>query len=118
MLHRFASLIAVLFLFVAASPTLACMTEQAATHAQSDCCRAMHGRCGEMAKQGCCQQTTSTDQHPQMATATAALPFQWTSYGLSLTAALQSDPGTDWAFSQHAESPPGLHPGSIAILRI
>lgn len=78
----------------------------------------MHGRCGEMVKQGCCEQTTSTDHRPQLATTPVALPFEWTSYGALLAAAPSGTMPMGWAFAPHAESPPGRLSSSITILRI
>lgn len=52
---------------------LACVTGGALSHAESDCCREMHGQCGEMAKTGCCQVDVKSDVQPQQASAVVSI---------------------------------------------
>jgi hypothetical protein len=76
-MRRFASLVALLLLFSAAAPMLACVTGRAMTREENACCRAMHGECGNMAQMGCCRKEIKTDDHPQLLTAAPSVPIQW-----------------------------------------
>jgi len=119
-MRRFASIVAMFLLLAAAMPVLACVTGTAMSRMESSCCRETHGRCGEMAKQGCCQTETQTDSRPQIATSTVATEPQWVCvaqlpapFAVPLHGCALELPQTP---PEH--SPPGLVTAKITVLRI
>lgn len=117
-MRRAFTLVAVLLLLTTAAPVLACVTDRAMNHTESVCCRAMHGQCGDMAKQGCCR-TESYSQAPQFATQSAVLATHWVIFAhlphpLIVVAAV-SGPR---AVVPDEYSPPGLLYAATTILRI
>jgi len=46
------------------------------TPEESACCRAMHGKCGDMTKMGCCKTEIGTDGHPQLASSAPSADVQ------------------------------------------
>jgi hypothetical protein len=62
-MRRFASIAAILLLFTAAAPVMACLTGVVMSHEESACCHAMHGQCGHMEKMDCCQTEVRTDDN-------------------------------------------------------
>jgi hypothetical protein len=76
MLRRTASLFAILLLLMTAAPVMACMTDQQMVQSKNTCCQMMHGKCGEMAKTGCCR-VEVRDQEPQMASHATVVSFHW-----------------------------------------
>ncbi len=65
-MRRIAQLAAVLLLLTTAMPVLACVAGSRMSREESACCRVMHGRCGNMAKMGCCRTELRTEQTPQI----------------------------------------------------
>ena len=117
-MRRLISLVAVLLLLASAAPVMACVTNLAMSHEESACCRSMHGQCGEMAKQGCCQTVVHNDA-PQFVTESATLAVHWTVLTLvtSLTRPVTLDnPARQMFFAEH--SPPGLLIAQTTVLRI
>jgi hypothetical protein len=118
-MRRLASFVAIFILLTAAAPLLACMTGSAMTKEESACCRSMHGKCGDMAKMGCCRTEARTDHHPQLATTGPAIDvplaaFAW--LAPVLTTALPLSRALLQAPDEH--SPPGLLAATFIVLRI
>jgi hypothetical protein len=117
-MRRLLSFVAVLLLLASAAPVMACVTTLAMSHAESACCRSMHGQCGEMAKMGCCQTVVHNDS-PQVATESATIAVQWVVLTQidSLTRPVTLDKPTRQKFlAEH--SPPGLLIAQTTVLRI
>lgn len=100
-------------------PALACATTSKMSRTEQDCCAQMHGKCGEMAKQGCCNVelrdvVTSLPAHIVI---TAALPLTTVALIYPLLVQLPASTGHHWhAPDEH--SPPGLLIASTTVLRI
>jgi hypothetical protein len=117
-MRRLISFVAVLLLLASAAPVMACVTGLAMSHTESACCRAMHGQCGEMAKQGCCQTVVHNDS-PRFATEVATLAVHWTvvTQVASLISPVTLDnPARQMFLAEH--SPPGLLIAQTTVLRI
>jgi len=117
-MRRLISLVSVLLLLASAAPVMACVTNLAMSHEESACCRSMHGQCGEMAKQGCCQTVVHNDS-PQLATELAAPAVHWTVVAEmhSLPPPVMLDnPSRQLFLAEH--SPPGLLIARTTVLRI
>lgn len=98
---------------------LACVTGGALSHAESDCCRQMHGQCGEMAKTGCCQVDVKTDVQPQLANAVVSVDApQVTLIRLVFAEAFELPTEVVVSKLPDEHSPPGLTLVRIANLRI
>ena len=108
-----------MLLLSGAMPVLACVTGGALSHAESDCCREMHGQCGEMAKTGCCQVDVKSDVQPQLASAGVSLDAPCVALHRVVVAeafALPAKVVVSKLPDEH--SPPGLILIRIANLRI
>lgn len=117
-MRRLLSLAAVLLLLASAAPVMACVTNLAMNSTESACCRSMHGQCGEMVKQGCCQ-TVVHNNSPQLAVESATLAFHWTviaEQGRFMQPVALDTPMRRVSFAEH--SPPGLRIAQITVLRI
>lgn len=100
-------------------PVLACAATPKMTRVEQDCCQQMHGKCGEMAKQGCCQIEVRSDsiQLPAHVVAAPVLPLVAIAFLYPLLVGLPSSAGYPGQFpNQH--SPPGLLIVSTTVLRI
>lgn len=117
-MRRLISLVAVLLLLASAAPVMACVTNLAMSHEESACCRSMHGKCGEMVKQGCCQKVVH-DSSPQVATEAITLAIHWVVFPqvASVTGTVTLDNPTRQTF-QTEHSPPGLLIAKTAVLQI
>lgn len=117
-MRRLISFAAVLLLLASAAPVMACVTNLAMNHAESACCRSMHGKCGEMVKQGCCQ-TVVHNNSPQAATESAILTVHWV-VSIQVNSLTQSiamaHSGRQMILSEH--SPPNLLISQTTVLRI
>jgi len=118
-MKRLVSIVALLLLLSAAAPVLACMTDSAMSHKENDCCLAMHGNCGEMAKMGCCRTEVKTDEHPQIATTAPSIEFHWAiiSWLMPVPASAQTVPSSFLDIPDE-HSPPGLVIAKTTVLRI
>ena len=118
-MRRLASIVAILLLLTAAAPVMACLTSVVMSHAESACCRVMHGQCGHMEKMGCCRTEVRTDEHPQLAATSPATPVQWVcvAHLPSLSTPLHSVVSTAW-HAPEEHSPPGLLTAKTTVLRI
>lgn len=117
-MRRLLSIVAVLVLLASAAPVMACVTNLTMTHAESACCRSMHGQCGEMAKQGCCQTVVRNDS-PQVATESVTLAVHWavlTQIDRLIQPVTLDDPMRQAFLTRHF--PPGLLIAQTAVLRI
>jgi hypothetical protein len=118
-MHRLASFVTLLLLLAGAGPVLACVSAGAMTTGESACCRAMHGKCGDMGKQSCCGTQIQSDGQPQIAAKEP--PAGNDQFVINrLTAQIVAAPLTV-AFSRDvpsADSPPGLLAIKITVLRI
>jgi hypothetical protein len=87
---------------------------------ESACCREMHGQCGEMAKQGCCQTESQTDSRPQIANLPAAIELQWVCLSQLPSPFAAPLHGNALTLSQMPQehSPPGLLTAKMTVLRI
>jgi hypothetical protein len=118
-MRRFTTFVALLFLLSTAAPVLACVTGGTMSHAEHDCCAAMHGNCGKMAKTGCCKSEVRTDENPQIAAKSLSMELHWaviawvssvsTSVGVLQPTLLHTP-------DQH--SPPGLLITKNTVLRV
>jgi hypothetical protein len=118
-MRRFTTIVALLFLLSTAAPVLACMTGGAMGHAENDCCVAMHGKCGKMAKTGCCKSEVRTDENPQIAAKVLSLDLHWAVIGWvsSLSTPVQAVQITLLHIPDE-HSPPGLLITKNTVLRI
>lgn len=118
-MRRLSGIIAILLLLVAAAPALACVTGRAMNSTENACCRDMHGKCGDMAKMGCCRTEVRTDQSPQVAPSFPTIEVHWVY--VAQVAPLPAAPKAASVFpsrlpSEH--SPPGLLLAKTTVLRI
>jgi hypothetical protein len=118
-MRRFTTIVALLFLLSTAAPVLACMTGGVMSHAENDCCVAMHGKCGKMAKTGCCKSEVRTDENPQIAAKGQSMDLHWAVIGWvsSISAPVQMIAASSLR-SPDEHSPPGLLITKSTILRI
>jgi hypothetical protein len=116
--RRLASFVAVLIMFVMMLPALACAATPM-THMESDCCQQMHGKCGDMAKQGCCHVDVRSDlqQLPSRVTTVAILPITTIAVLYLPTVKLPASSAHAWHVPDEY-SPPGLLVASTIVLRI
>lgn len=118
-MQRFTSFGVVMLMLVLMTPVLACAATSNMTRMEHDCCRQMHGKCGDVAGQGCCRVELRTDLN-QLPAHLAAAPV------LSLTTiAIAHQPFSELCASAgypyhvpDEHSPPGLLIASTAVLRI
>lgn len=89
------------------------------TRMEQDCCQQMHGKCGEMAKQGCCQIEVRNDpsQLPAHVVVPPILPLVLVAFLYPLLVELPASVSHPWHFP-HEHSPPGLLIASTTVLRI
>lgn len=118
-MSRVVSLIAVLLLLATSAPLVACMTGDAMSQKETTCCRAMHGKCGDMAATGCCRKADGTDEHPQLASTGPTIHVQvlalaWFEMAVAGPPAIA--PALLRTPSDH--SPPGLVAVQTTVLRI
>ncbi len=107
-----------MLLLTTAAPVLACVTDRVMNHAESACCRTMHGQCGEMVKQGCCD-TELHSQAPQFATQSLVLATHWVicAHMSQPLIAAQAFSGSRLGVPEEY-SPPGVLYAATTILRI
>ena len=118
-MRRCSSIVAVFLMLVMMMPVLACASAPKMTRMEQDCCQQMHGACGEMAKQGCCQIEVRNDlsQLPAHVVAAPVLPLVAIAFLYPLLFDLPASVGHPWRLpNQH--SPPGLLIASTTVLRI
>ena len=118
-MRRLSSLIAIFVLLAAAAPSLACVTAEAMSREQSACCRVMHGKCGEMAKQGCCRTALHTGERPELTATAPATGVHWAVLAWlppTLPLLQRATLAIVWAPDAHA--PPGALAARTPILRI
>ncbi len=118
-MRRLTSLVALVLLLSGAVPVLACVTGGALSHAESDCCREMHGQCGEMAKTGCCQVDVKSDAQPQLVSAGVSIDAPaMILHCLGVVEAFGLPPAIVVSKVPYEHSPPGLILVRITNLRI
>jgi hypothetical protein len=111
--------VALILLLSGAVPVLACVAGGALSHAESDCCREMHGQCGEMAKTGCCQVDVKSDVQPQLASGAVSIDAPLVTFNRVAVAEAFGLPAAIVVSKVPDEhSPPGLILVRIANLRI
>ena len=118
--RRLATLVGLILLLSGAWPVLACVTGGAMSHVESDCCRSMHGDCGDMAKTGCCRVEAKSDVQPQMASSGPSVDAPQpvvAPMGISFVPQLHRAAVVSRKFPDE-HSPPGLIVARIANLRI
>lgn len=117
-MRRFTGFVAVLILLVMMMPVLACAATLS-TPMEQDCCRQMHGKCGDMAKQGCCHVEVRSDlqQLPSRVVTAVALPAVTVAVVYSPMVKLPASSGHAW-LTPNEYSPPGLLIASTTVLRI
>lgn len=101
-------------------PALACAITPQLNHVEQDCCRQMHGQCGEMAKQGCCQVKVGRDVSLATASVPAIanpLPHMVVECHFLTPAVVLPSTGYLWQLPQE-HSPPGLLIASTTLLLI
>ncbi len=119
MMRRLTSIAAVLTMLVMLLPMFACAATPNMTRMEQDCCEQMHGKCGEMAKQGCCQTEVRNDlnQLPTHVVTAPVLPLTLVAILYPLLVALPASAGYRWHVpAEH--SPPGLLIASTTVLQI
>ena len=118
-MRRLASLVAILLLFAGAAPLLACMTGTPMSQEESACCRAMHDRCGGMAKMGCCRSEVRTDAQPQLLSSAPTLHLAMVPVApFAMFVAPAQSISQTWFQTPATHSPPGLLIADTAVLRI
>jgi hypothetical protein len=117
-MRRLASIVAILVLLVAVAPALACATDAILDHRDNACCVSMHGRCGEMAKTGCCRVEIRADQSPQMAAVSPSNHVHWVYLFQGAGAVAQPALKTRLFDSTNSDSPPGSPLAPFTVLRI
>ena len=118
-MRRLASIITILLLLSAAAPVLACMTGDVMSHEENACCRTMHGKCGEMAKTGCCRTEVRTNENPQIATAGPSMDLHWAVMDWLTPALITVQTVPSFLLDAPDEhSPPGLVTARTTVLRI
>lgn len=118
-MRKLSGIVAVLVMLVMMMPILACASTPKMTRMEQDCCQQMHGKCGEMAKQGCCQIEVKNDLSPLPSHVVTApvLPVVAIAFLYPLLIELPASAGHPWQLpNQH--SPPGLLIASTTVLRI
>ncbi len=118
-MRRFVSFAAVLVMLLMTSPALACVAGGALRHADRTCCEAMHGRCGEMVKEGCCQVEARSDlsQLPAETVSAPVAPQATLAIVYATLTDLPSSQAYRWRVAdQHP--PPGLLLATTTVLRI
>ena len=117
--RRSTSIAAVLLTLAMLLPALACATVPNPSRTEQDCCRQMHGNCGEMAKQGCCQVEVRNDlkQLPAHTVDAPLLPLTIIALIYPLRLGLPASDGYRWHLPDE-HSPPGLLIASTTVLRI
>jgi hypothetical protein len=118
-MRRFTTLVALLLLLSTAAPVLACVTGGAMSHAENDCCVAMHGNCGKMAKSGCCKSEIRTDENPQLAAKMLSIELHWAV--IAWVSSISTPVQVVWTTLLHTpdeHSPPGLLITKNTVLRI
>lgn len=118
-MRRLAGIVSLLVLLSAALPVLACMTVNVMNHEESACCRAMHGKCGQMTKMDCCVTQIQTDAHPQIAADAPSMDLHWAVIRWLTPALVVAQPAPSSLLAVYGEhSPPGLLTATTIILRI
>ncbi len=117
--RRFTSFAAALLMLVMMLPALACATTPKMSRMEQDCCQQMHGKCGEMAKQGCCQVEVRNDlnQLPAHVVMAPVLPIMTVALLYPFLVELPASTGHLWHVPDE-HSPPGLLIASTTVLRI
>jgi hypothetical protein len=117
--RRLSTSIAVLVMFLMMLPALACAATSAMSPVERDCCRQMHGRCGDMVKQGCCQVQVQTDvnQLPSQMTVAPVLRIVIETIDYPRATVFSPAGGYGWRLPDE-HSPPGLLIASSTVLRI
>jgi len=117
-MRRVAGIVALLLLLSGAAPVLACMTTSAMNHEESACCRAMHGKCGDMTKMGCCRTEVRSDTDPQIPTAAPSLHLHWVVISWLVPGITPQALAGSVLRTSTGHSPPGLPSAIITVLRI
>jgi hypothetical protein len=117
--RRLTSTIAVFVMILMMLPVLACSATSKMSRTERDCCEQMHGKCGDMAKQGCCQVEVHTDltQLPSQTTIAPALPVALVAIIYPHVMELPATRGYRWHVPDD-HSPPGLLIARSTVLRI
>lgn len=99
-------------------PTLACAATANMSRMERDCCREMHGVCGNMAKQACCQIDSQSDlgQLPTHPVTSPVVRVVVTTVLYPAVVRLPACFGTRWHVPDE-HSPPGLLIASSTVLR-
>lgn len=118
-MRRLTSIVAILLLLTAAAPVLACITGVAMTQQENACCRAMHGKCGQMPNMGCCRTEVRTEDTPQIAATSPAVSIHWicVAHLPSFSSPVHLVASTVWRMPNEY-SPPGLLTATTTVLRI
>ena len=118
-MRRLTSFVAVFVMLVMMAPVLACAATPMMNQKEQDCCRQMHGKCGDMAKQGCCRVEVRNDlkQLPVRAMTEAVLPP--TTVAVVYLPFLESSAWVGYlGHAREEHPPPGLLIASTTVLRI
>jgi len=100
-------------------PVLACAAAPTMSRMERDCCEQMHGKCGDMAKQGCCRVEAHNDraQLPSNVTTSPIPPIAPVTILYPRLVELSPSAGFRWRVpNQH--SPPGILITGTTVLRI
>lgn len=118
-MQRFTSFAAVVLMLAMMLPVLACASAPKMSRMEGDCCRQMHRKCGEIARQGCCLVEFRNDlsQLPAHVVTAHVLPVTTVALLYPLLVELPASTGYLWHVpDQH--SPPGLLIASATVLQI
>jgi hypothetical protein len=117
--RRLTSTIAVFVMILMMLPVLACSATSNMSRTDRDCCEQMHGKCGDMARQGCCQVEVHTDltQLPSQMTVAPVLPVALVAI---IYPRMIEQPAMHGSRSRVPDdhSPPGLLIARSTVLRI
>lgn len=118
-MRRFTGIAALLVMLAMLFPVLACAAAPTVTRTEQDCCQQMHGKCGEMAKQGCCQVEVRNDpsQLPAHVVTAPVLSITTLAILYPLLVELPTSAGYRWHVPDE-HPPPGLLIASTTVLRI
>ena len=117
--RRLTSTVAVFVMVLMMLPVLACSATSQQSRMERDCCKQMHGKCGDMANQGCCLVEVHTDltQLPSQMTVAPVLPVAFVAIVYPRMVRLSAADGYRWQVPDE-HSPPGLLIARSTVLRI
>lgn len=117
--RRFVSVVAVAVMVLMMLPVFVCAATPGMSVMERDCCKQMHGKCGDMAKQGCCRVEVHRDlnQLPSQMIVAPIPPAALMAIVYPRAMELPSAARYRWRVPNE-HSPPGLSVANSTVLRI